>query len=176
MTIVELFPWLLAVCVTLISVAIMRGLRVPNEWSLSFGLALGITSWLLYVFGGRSLLSRLNKRQTEKEKAERDRRVYQPFNSNGSAPVGEHSYYECLVCGTTLPTSVKKQVSCKCRNITVDASGRPTVQNHERVKVFWFLDVFSGSVAWNMEFTRYEIEHREQIFRGSIAPCFSLGG
>ena len=39
-----------------------------------------------------------------------------------------------------------------------------------------FLDISSGSVAWDLEFARYEIEHREQIFRGSIASRFSLGG
>jgi hypothetical protein len=39
-----------------------------------------------------------------------------------------------------------------------------------------FLDIFSGSVAWDLEFARHEIEHGKQVFRGSIAPRFSLGG
>lgn len=136
MTIVEFFPWLLAICVTLISVAIMRESRVPSEWSLGFGLALGVASLLLYVFGGRSLLSRLDKRQTERMKSEKARRVYQPFDLKESFPAGDHLYYECLVCGNTLPSVVKKQVSCKCRNIAINATGDPTIQNQKRVKVF----------------------------------------
>jgi hypothetical protein len=45
-----------------------------------------------------------------------------------------------------------------------------------RSKGLWFLDIFSGSVAWDLEFARHEIEHGKQVFRGSIAPRFSLGG
>jgi len=39
-----------------------------------------------------------------------------------------------------------------------------------------FLDVFSGSVAWDLKFARYEIEHGKQVLGCSIAPRFSLGG
>ena len=45
-----------------------------------------------------------------------------------------------------------------------------------KAKEVWFLDVFGGSVAWNLKFARHEIEHGKQVFCCSVAPRFSLGG
>ena len=48
---------------------------------------------------------------------------------------------------------------------------------HEKLTDFIevsFLDIFSGSIAGNLEFASYEVKHREQVLRGSIAPGFPL--
>jgi hypothetical protein len=37
-----------------------------------------------------------------------------------------------------------------------------------------FLDIFNGSVAWDVEFASHEVKHRQQVFGGSIATGFSL--
>jgi hypothetical protein len=40
--------------------------------------------------------------------------------------------------------------------------------------IIGFLDIFSESVTGNLEFASHEVNHREQVLRGSIATSFSL--
>lgn len=137
MTSIELFPWLFALCVTLLSAAFLRRFGVPNVWALSTGLVLGIVSWLSYVFGGKRLLSWLEQKKTERENAEKDRRVYQAFDPAKEYPASKNLFYECPVCGNAIPSLPKKSVGCKCRNILINASsGRIEIRDRAKVKLF----------------------------------------
>ena len=140
MTIIELFPWLAALCVTLASVAILRGFGVPSAWALSIGFVLGIVSWLSCVFGGKRLLSWLEQKKTEREKSGIDRRVYQAFDPAKQYPASKNLFYECPICGNAVPSLAKNGVSCKCRNILIDAnSSRVEIRDPAKVKLFSLL-------------------------------------
>lgn len=137
MTIIELFPWLLALCVTLLSAAALQRNSFPNVLSVLIGLGLGIFTWLTVVWGGKRAVSWLEKVKTAKEKAERERRQYQAFDSTKQYPASKDLFYECLVCGNTIPSLPKKTTTCKCHNITVHAdSGGVEIRVGAKVKLF----------------------------------------
>ena len=137
MTIIELFPWLLALCVTVLSTAAFRRYGVTETGALSLGLVLGLVSWLLYVFGGKLLGSWLGQRQLLKEKSERERRVYQTFDPTEDYRASKNLFYECAVCGNAVPSLSRKSVRCTCQNIRVqNSSGSAKIQNRAKVKLF----------------------------------------
>lgn len=138
MTSIELFPWLLALCFTLLSAALLRRLGVPNAWALSGGLALGIVAWLSCVFGGKQVLSWLERRKRERENSERGRRVYQAFDPARVYPPSKTLFYECRVCGNAIPSLPKRTAICKCRNIRVHADS-DHVEARDPAKVRMFL-------------------------------------
>jgi hypothetical protein len=78
----------------------------------------------------------LHQRRVEKERRELADRTYQELDAAKDFPVAKNLYYECGLCGNVVPSMPGKQVSCKCGNVDVDASGHPTVHNHEKVKLF----------------------------------------
>ena len=137
MTIIELFPWLLAIVVALLSARALERVGLPGVWAWIAALALGIASFVAYWLALRRLASWSEHRRTEREKWEREHREYREFDPVKSYPVGKNLYYECLTCGNAIPSMPKRSVSCACRNITVEpATSRLTVQNHGKVKLF----------------------------------------
>ena len=66
MTIFELFPYGLALIVTMASTSLLRKFGISIEFAFYIGLALGVTSWSLVVFGGRYLVSLAEKRKSKK--------------------------------------------------------------------------------------------------------------
>ena len=137
MTIFELFPWLLAFCVTVMSAAFFRRLGFSAVWVCSVGLILGTVSWLLYVIGGKRLISGLERKKFEREKSARERWIYRAFDPTKQYPAEKNLFYDCLVCGNTIPSLPRRNVSCKCRNIQIDAgSGRIEIRDHAKVRLF----------------------------------------
>jgi hypothetical protein len=137
MTLIELFPWLLAICVTMLSAALLRQSGLSDFWALSIGLIWGIGSWVLFVFGGKRFLSWLERKKIESEKSERTSRAYQVFDATKEFPSGRNLFYECLVCGNVVPSLPKKNIGCKCRNIMIDAdSRRLEIRDRTKVKLF----------------------------------------
>lgn len=138
MTIIELFPWLLAICVALLSGALLtQRFGMTAKWAWIIALAAGALSFALYRLA-LSLLGRcLDWNEAKESKWQNAKRTYREFEQGKAYPAEKHLYYECLICGNAIPSMPKKNVSCKCRNITVDAISRlPTIQDAQKVKVF----------------------------------------
>ena len=72
MTIIELFSWLLALCVMMASVTLLKQFAVPSVWASIIGFVLGIVSWVTCVYGGQRLVSWLEQRKAKK-KPKRDK-------------------------------------------------------------------------------------------------------
>jgi hypothetical protein len=137
MTIFELFPWFIAVGVTVLSAAFLANkIGVSCLWAWIIAAVLGGASWASYWLVLKGLGSHFHQRGAEKEKRELANRAYHQFDAAKGYPVAKNLYYECSVCGNVIPSMPGKQVSCKCQNVAVDASGHPTVHNHEKVKLF----------------------------------------
>lgn len=137
MTLIELFPWLLAISVTLLSTAYLQRSGFSAVSPTIIGLALGIASWLTFVFGGKYAISWLEKKKLTKEKAERNSRKYRAFDPSKHYRPSKDLFYECLVCGGTIPSLPKRATSCTCRNVAVDAdSGRVEVRDQSKVRLF----------------------------------------
>lgn len=141
MTIIELFPWLLSLCVTLILMAALGRCDVPTVWVIIIGLVMGVVSWLSFVFGNKRFISWLERKKTEREKSEISRRVYQAFDQAKQLPASKNLFYECCICGNVISSLSKKTVSCKCRNILVEGdSGRVEVRDPGKVKAFLLIE------------------------------------
>ena len=137
MTIFELFPLFFAVSVTVLSAAFLAnkvGLSGLSAWLIAA--VLGGASWKLYWLVLKRLGSHFRQRGGEREERELANRVYHQFDPAKGYPAAKNLYYECAVCGNVVLSMPGKQVSCKCRNVAVDASDHATVQNHDKVKIF----------------------------------------
>lgn len=139
MTIIEMFPWLVALFVTLVTANSLTRNGVPNIWALCVGLVSGTVSWLLVVIGGQRLVSRLDQKRQEKEKSDIERRIYQTYDPARQYPPDKNLFYECSVCGNALASLPKKDAACRCRNILIDAgSGTVKIRDEAKVKLFTF--------------------------------------
>ena len=137
MTIIELFPWLIAFCITLFSTCILRQFGVSDWLALSVGLASGIAFLLLFMVGGKHLVSMLERRKNEREKSEKMRRIYKSFDTENHPPTGKNLFYECLVCENVIPSLQKGKTTCACKNILIESnSNRVVIRNKSKVKLF----------------------------------------
>ncbi len=137
MTIFELFPWFVAIGVTVLSAALLANkFGLNGLWAWMIGLILGIACWVSYWLAVKTIGLHFAQRKAEKEELELAKRTYYQFQAANNYSAAKNLYYECIVCGNVIPSASGKEVSCKCRNLTVDASGHPTVQNHQKIKVF----------------------------------------
>ncbi|EEF61347.1 hypothetical protein Cflav_PD4368 [Pedosphaera parvula Ellin514] len=137
MTIFELFPFFIAIGVAAVAGSLLANKTgLSTVWVWTIAALLGIASIGANRLTLGKLASWLDQRKWRKEKWERENRKYREFDA-AKTYVGEKNlYYQCLTCGNAIPTMPKKDVTCKCGNITVDASGRLTVQNQEKIKLF----------------------------------------
>ena len=70
-----------------------------------------------------------------------EKRKYLPDDFSMGYPAGEAIWYECLVCGSVVPSMPKNAAACKCRNIIVDAdAGRVSVRDLSRMRAYELLD------------------------------------
>lgn len=137
MTVIELFPWLLAICVAALTGTLLArsGQSGATVWVIA--VAAGVASFASYWLALKWLASASERRRTRREKWEREHREYQDFDSAKPHPTGSNLFYECSVCGNVIPATLTKGVSCKCRNIVVDAdSRRLEIRNPAKVKLF----------------------------------------
>jgi hypothetical protein len=135
MTLIELFPWLLALCVTLLSAMLLQRIGLSNTWALSIGFGFGIISWLTLIVGGKQLGHWLERKKIESGKLERERRVYQAFDSSKQYLANKDLFYECLICENAIPSLTKKTINCVCRNIIINSS-RVEIRDRTKVKMF----------------------------------------
>jgi hypothetical protein len=136
MTIFELFPWLLAICVAALTGTLLRRGGLSGAWVWVIAVAVGIALFAAYWLALRWLASRTACQKMRREKSERERREYLDFDP-AKTPVGRNLFYECRVCGNAIPSTPKKVVCCKCRNIMIDAdSGRVEIRDPAKVKMF----------------------------------------
>jgi len=62
---------------------------------------------------------------------------YIDFNSLDAYPAGDSIFYECLVCGSTIPSLPQHAIACKCRNLILDTdAGRIAVKSTDKIKAF----------------------------------------
>jgi hypothetical protein len=66
-----------------------------------------------------------------------DDRTYFPNDFSAGYPAGELIYYECTVCGISVPSMPRNAAACKCRNIIIDAdAGRVAVKDVSRMRAY----------------------------------------
>jgi hypothetical protein len=66
-----------------------------------------------------------------------DERTYLPNDFSAGYPAGQLIYYECTLCGTSVPSMPRNAAACKCRNIIVDAdAGRVAVKDASRMRAY----------------------------------------
>ena len=62
---------------------------------------------------------------------------YLDIDTANGYPAGEKIWYECLICGVTLPSIPPHSIACTCRNVIVDVdAGRVSVKDLSRFKAF----------------------------------------
>lgn len=135
MTIIELFPWLLAICVAVSTGTILSRGGHSGAWAWIIAAVVGAASSAAYWLALKSLTLWADRRRAQKEEWAREHRHYHDLDS--VKPVKRELFYECCVCGNVIPFAPEKVITCKCRNITVDAeSHRLEVRDRTKVKVF----------------------------------------
>jgi hypothetical protein len=68
-------------------------------------------------------------------------RSYVPFDPRSGYPTGDNLYYECTICGDTLPSLPEDGIGCSCRNIFIDVdAGRMSVRDDSKIKLFYASD------------------------------------
>lgn len=137
MTVIELFPWLLVVCVAALTGTVLTRAGQSGPWVWIIAIAAGAASFAAYWLALKSLASWSERRRAQKEKWEREHREYRDFDSAKPHPLGNNLFYECGVCGNVIPSTPTKGVGCKCRNILVDADARRIeIRDRAKVKLF----------------------------------------
>ncbi len=134
MTLIELFPWLTAACITLFSVRYLQHISYSSALSYGIGIGLGIISWLLIVFGGKYLVSKYcNTKKTSDE-----RRNYIKYDPQKRYFGDKNHFFECQICGNIISSFSKRTMNCKCKNIVVDAAlGQVNIQETDKIKLFY---------------------------------------
>lgn len=65
-------------------------------------------------------------------------RKYLFLNPLGGYPTGPDIFYECGICGDSVPSMPDNAAACSCRNIVVDAdAGRVSVKDKGKFKAYW---------------------------------------
>jgi|ERR1043166_168284 hypothetical protein len=137
MTIIDLFPWLLAICAgALTGTVLARGGQSGAAVWVS-AVAAGIASFAAYWLALKTLATRSERQRARREKWEREHREYQDLDSAKPPPAGTNLFYECSVCGNVIPSTPTKGARCRCRNIVVDGdSRRIEIRDRAKVKLF----------------------------------------
>jgi len=138
MSVFNLIPfWLSAIVVFLTGALFTKIMGVSCFWGWAAAGICGVVTWCSYGFCLKKLASALQQRKSAKEKLEYESRIYQSFSPGENLPVGENIFYECSTCGNFVPSITKKNVSCKCQNITVEVTSKqPKIRNSEKIKIF----------------------------------------
>ncbi len=59
-----------------------------------------------------------------------------PFDLNHGYPAGDTLFYECLHCGTIIPSRPPDSTSCRCGNISIDKGyGRLSIKDHAEARL-----------------------------------------
>jgi hypothetical protein len=138
MTIIELFPWLLAICIAFLTGTLLARGGQSSMSVCVMAVIAGAASFPVYQLALKSLHSWAECRRTRKEKWEWEHRQYHDLDS--AKPVGSELFFECSVCGHVVPSTPKKGVGCKCHNIVVDGeSRRLEIRDRTKVRLFSYV-------------------------------------
>lgn len=59
-----------------------------------------------------------------------------PYDPTAPNPIGNGVFYQCLICGDKIDSTVVNAVACSCRNLVVDAdAGRITGRKPEKIQI-----------------------------------------
>jgi len=142
MTVFEIFPWLLAICITLLSAALFMQ-RFDMHCSVAWILALlsGSVSLALYWLGLRMLGGYLDRAEDAIWGWQKAKRKYHELVQSDHYPVGENLYYECTICGNAIPSVPKKDVRCPCGNVVVSARQHNVkIRDPRKVRLFSIIE------------------------------------
>jgi len=137
MTLIELFPWLFAICVAVLTGTLLTrsGQAGTSVWVLAVGA--GIASFALYWLAMKWVATCFERRRTRNEKWEREHRQYRDFDLSKTYPAEQNLFYECSVCGNAIPSTPRNNVCCACQNIAVDVkSRRIEIRDVAKVRLF----------------------------------------
>lgn len=64
-------------------------------------------------------------------------RTFIPYDPSQGYPAGDDRFFECLFCGTIVPTLPGDNTGCPCGNLRIDVDyGRAMVRNHGHLRLF----------------------------------------
>ncbi len=62
---------------------------------------------------------------------------YLAVDTQRGYPTGSDMFYECQLCGISIPSFPKDSIGCKCRNIFIDVDyGRVSVKDDKSFRVY----------------------------------------
>ncbi len=62
---------------------------------------------------------------------------YLNFDASKGYPTDRDLFYECTICGSSVPSHLDVSMGCKCRNIFVDADyGRVSIKQEKEIKIY----------------------------------------
>jgi hypothetical protein len=69
------------------------------------------------------------------------KRRYLDFDPRSGYPAGRDVFFDCVRCGTVLPSMPLDSMACKCGNVRIDVDyGRIGVTDHELLKAFFVVE------------------------------------
>ncbi len=64
-------------------------------------------------------------------------KIYLNFDHDAGYPAGDDIYYECLLCGESIPSVPSDHIGCRCGNVVVDVDyGRLSVGDLPHFKIY----------------------------------------
>ena len=64
-------------------------------------------------------------------------RRYIDFDPTKGYPAGKTLFYECLRCGTSIPSRPAASTGCPCSNLVIDIDyGRVSVDDHSLMRIY----------------------------------------
>jgi len=137
MTIIELFPWLLAIASGILAVPILRSMGLASTWAVCSAIAIVVEVRLMFLVASRHILEVLGKRRMDRGRAAAIKRKYHSLDWAKQSRSGGVVFYGCMVCGNFLSANVRKPTHCACGNIKLcGATSMPEIRDQERVRVF----------------------------------------
>lgn len=62
---------------------------------------------------------------------------YLNFDASKGYPTGRDLFYECTICGISIPSHPDVSMGCKCGNIFIDVDyGRVSIKREKEIKIF----------------------------------------
>ena len=59
------------------------------------------------------------------------------FDPRQGFPAGKFLFYECGICGDTMPSMPDRTTACACRNVVIDVdAGRISVKDESKLRLF----------------------------------------
>lgn len=134
MTLIELFPWIVAAQLSLFTGMVLHRAGIATPWVLFIAGAAGVVGLILYRF----ILSRLIIRYAERHRRvnEADRLLRQYHSLDATMPPNAGLFYECVVCGQTIPSMSKKSAQCTCQNLQIEPGEAVVIRDPGNAKAF----------------------------------------